>query len=304
MSLLPDKEPYVVPVDRPDWIDIELMARARDIGDFEVRRLLPDAKRRMVGPFVFFDHMGPKIFGPDQAMDVRPHPHIGLATVTFLFDGEIMHRDSLGSAQVIKPGEVNWMTAGRGIVHSERTPQDLRGKGSGLHGIQTWVALPKAHEETEPAFFNFAANQLPTVEGIGARVTMIAGEGWGARSPVAVFSETLYADIYLSAGTRIELPNVDERAIYVLDGGVRVRDRDFDANVFVVFTKGTEIVIEAIGDSHLIVVGGETMDGPRHIWWNLVSSSQDRIEEAKADWKAGRFPLIPGDDQEFIPLPE
>ncbi len=288
----------------PDWIDIELVPRARDLGDFEVRRLLPSAKRRMVGPFVFFDHMGPKVFEGNQAVDVRPHPHIGLATVTFLFDGEMMHRDSLGSAQVIKPGEVNWMTAGRGIVHSEHTPQDLRGKSSSLLGIQTWVALPKSHEETDPAFFNFAADQLPTIEGLGTRATIIAGEGWGATSPVSVFTETLYADIHLLAGARIELPNVEERAIYVLSGSVRIRDRDFDANAFVVLTKGREIVIEAMSASHLIVVGGEAMDGPRHIWWNLVSSSQDRIEQAKADWKAGRFPLIPGDDREFIPLPD
>ena len=287
-----------------EWIDIELVPRARDIGDFEVRRLLPSAKRRMVGPFVFFDHMGPKVFKAGEAVDVRPHPHIGLATVTFLFEGEMMHRDSLGSAQVIKPGEVNWMTAGRGIVHSERTPQELRGKGSGLHGIQTWIALPKSHEETDPAFFNFAADRLPVIEGIGTRATVIAGEGWGATSPVSVFTETLYADIHLAAGARIELPNVDERAIYVLEGALRVCDRDFDANAFVVMTKGAEIVIEAMADAHLIVVGGESMDGPRHIWWNLVSSSKDRIEEAKADWKAGRFPLIPGDDKEFIPLPD
>lgn len=287
-----------------DWIDTELVPRARDIGDFEVRRLLPSAQRRMVGPFVFFDHMGPKVFEAGQAVDVRPHPHIGLATVTFLFEGAMMHRDSLGSAQVIKPGEVNWMTAGRGIVHSERTPRELRGKGSSLHGIQTWIALPKSHEETDPAFFNFAADRLPTLEGIGTHVTVIAGEGWGATSPVSVFSETLYADIHLSAGARIDLPQVDERAIYVLSGSVRVRDRHFDANAFVVFSKNSEIVIEATADSHLIVVGGETMDGPRHIWWNLVSSSKDRIEQAKADWKAGRFPLIPGDDREFIPLPD
>jgi redox-sensitive bicupin YhaK (pirin superfamily) len=304
MSTLPDKDPYVPPIDQPDWIDIELVPRARDIGDFEVRRLLPYAKRRMVGPFVFFDHMGPVTFGADHAMDVRPHPHIGLATVTYLFEGEIMHRDSLGSEQVIKPGEVNWMTAGRGIVHSERTPVSLRGKGTSMHGLQTWVALPKSHEETEPAFFNFAADRLPKIEGIGTNVTVIAGEAWGETSPVKVFTETLYADIHLAAGARIDLPRVDERAIYVLKGSVRIRDRDFDANAFVVFAKGSEIVIEAMTDSHLVVVGGETMDGPRHIWWNLVSSSQDRIEQAKADWKGGRFPTIPGDDKEFIPLPE
>ena len=287
-----------------DWIDIELVPRARDLGDFEVRRLLPYAKRRMVGPFVFFDHMGPKLFEPDQAVDVRPHPHIGLATVTFLFDGEMMHRDSLGSAQVIKPGEVNWMTAGRGIVHSERTPDYLRGKRSRMHGIQTWVALPKSHEETEPAFFNFAADRLPKIEGPAVKATIIAGDAWGKTSPVKVFTETLYADIHLGGGARIELPRTDERAIYVIEGSVRIRDRDFGMNAFVVFAKGAEIVVEASADAHLVVVGGETMDGPRHIWWNLVSSSQDRIEAAKADWKAGRFPKIPGDDKEFIPLPD
>jgi redox-sensitive bicupin YhaK (pirin superfamily) len=199
---------------------------------------------------------------------------------------------------------VNWKTAGRGIVHSERTPTDLRGTGTSMHGIQTWVALPKSHEETEPAFFNFAADRLPKIEGAGTRVTVIAGEGWGKTSPVNVFSETLYVDVYLSAGARIDLPRVDERAIYVLEGSVRVRDRDFGQNAFVVFAKGADIVLEAKTDSHLVVVGGETMDGPRHIWWNLVSSSQDRIEQAKADWKAARFPTIPGDDKEFIPLPE
>jgi hypothetical protein len=304
MSTLPTNEPYVPPADQPDWIDIELVPRSRDLGDFEVRRLLPYAKRRMVGPFVFFDHMGPKVFEPDQAVDVRPHPHIGLATVTYLFGGEIMHRDSLGSAQVIKPGEVNWMTAGRGIVHSERTPDSLRGKRSELHGIQTWIALPKAHEEAEPAFFNFAADRLPKIEGIGTNVTVIAGEGWGETSPVQVFTETLYADIHLAAGARIDLPSADERAIYVLAGSVRVRDRDFGEHAFVVFAKGSEIVIEAMADSHFVVVGGEAMDGPRHIWWNLVSSSEDRIEAAKADWKAGRFPKVPGDEKEFIPLPD
>jgi redox-sensitive bicupin YhaK (pirin superfamily) len=173
-----------------------------------------------------------------------------------------------------------------------------------MHGLQTWVALPKSHEETEPAFLNFAADSLPKIEGVGTNVTVIAGEAWGETSPVKVFTETLYADIYLSAGTRIDLPRVDERAIYVLSGSVRVRERDFEANAFVVFAKGSEIVVEAMTDSHLVVVGGETMDGPRHIWWNLVSSSQDRIEQAKADWKGGRFPTIPGDDKEFIPLPD
>ena len=265
---------------------------------------MPYAKRRMVGPFVFFDHMGQKLFEPGQAVDVRPHPHIGLATVTFLFEGEMMHRDSLGSAQVIKPGEVNWMTAGRGIVHSERTPDYLRGIRSGMHGIQTWVALPKSHKKTEPAFFNFAADHLPKIEGRAVKATIIAGDAWGKISPVKVFTETLYADIHLGGGARIELPRTDERAIYVIEGSVRIRDRDFGANAFVVFAKGAEIVVEASADAHLVVVGGETMDGPRHIWWNLVSSSQDKIDAAKADWTAGRFPTIPGDDKEFIPLPD
>jgi redox-sensitive bicupin YhaK (pirin superfamily) len=304
MSSLPDKDTYIPRIDQSDWIDIELVPRARDLGDFEVRRLLPYAKRRMVGPFVFFDHMGPAVFEAGHAMDVRPHPHIGLATVTYLFDGEIMHRDSLGSEQVIRPGEVNWMTAGRGIVHSERTPDQLRGNQSTIHGIQTWVALPKAHEEAEPAFFNFAADRLPKIEGAGTKATIIAGEAWGGVSPVNVFSETLYADVFLTAGTRIDLPRVDERAIYLLAGKVRVRGREFGETVFAVFAKGAEIVLEAASDAHVLVVGGETMDGPRHILWNLVSSSQERIEQAKADWKGRRFPAIPGDDKEFIPLPD
>jgi redox-sensitive bicupin YhaK (pirin superfamily) len=282
-----------------------LTPRPRDIGAFEVRRVLPSARRRMVGPFIFFDQMGPKVFKPGDAVDVRPHPHIGLATVTYLFDGEIMHRDSLGSAQVIRPGAVNWMTAGRGIVHSERTPEDRRAGGEKLYGIQTWIALPKAHEEAPPAFVHHAADTLPKVADGGAQVVVIAGEAWGYRSPVAVFSETLYADVRLDAGARLQLPrDVDERAIYVLDGAVQVAGESFPSSTLAAFRKGDDVVIEAEAPCHLVVIGGATMDGPRHIWWNLVSSSQDRIEQAKLDWKNGRFPKVPGDETEFIPLPE
>jgi redox-sensitive bicupin YhaK (pirin superfamily) len=286
-------------------LETVIVPRTRDLGDgFQVRRALPSAQRRMVGPFVFFDQMGPTVIRAGTGLDVRPHPHIGLATVTYLFDGEILHRDSLGTVQPIRPDEVNWMTAGRGIVHSERTPPENRRTGSSLFGIQTWVALPKEHEETEPTFAHHGAADLPVVAGEGKRVRLIIGALYGARSPVRTFSEMFYADAVLDPGARLELPaDYEERALYVTEGRIEVDGAAYDAGQLLVFRPGDSVTIAAADRSRALLLGGEPMDGPRHIWWNLVSSSQERIEQAKADWKAGRFAPVPG-ETEFIPLPE
>jgi redox-sensitive bicupin YhaK (pirin superfamily) len=248
--------------------------------------------------------MGPAALAAGRGIDVRPHPHIGLATITYLFEGEIMHRDSLGSEQVIRPGEVNWMTAGHGIVHSERTPPELRTAGSVLFGIQAWVALPRADEETEPAFTHHPASDMPLVEGDGARVHLLVGELYGRRSPVRAFSPMFYADASLRAGARLVLPaDHEERAIHVAAGRVRVADETFGSGQLLAFRAGDEIVVTADGASRILLLGGAPLDGPRHVWWNFVSSSQERIEQAKADWKAGRFPPVPY-ETEFIPLPD
>jgi len=284
-------------------LETVIVPRARDIGGFEVRRALPAAERRMVGPFVFWDQMGPATLAPGKGIDVRPHPHIGLATVTYLFAGEILHRDSLGSTQAIRPGAVNWMTAGRGIVHSERTPDALRPAGGPLFGIQSWVALPKAHEDTPPAFVHHAAEALPVIEGEGKRVRVIAGAIYGVRSPVATLSETVYADVALDAGARLPLPpEHEERALYLVSGAVDIAGDRFEAGRLLVFRPGDAITVLAGEATRLFILGGEPMDGPRHVWWNFVASSRERIEAAKADWAAGRFAPVPGDD-EFIPLP-
>jgi redox-sensitive bicupin YhaK (pirin superfamily) len=259
----------------------------------------------MVGPFIFWDQMGPARFPSGEGLDVRPHPHIGLATLTYLFDGEIMHRDSLGTAQPIRPGEVNWMTAGRGIVHSERTDPALREDGASMFGIQAWVALPKQHEETVPGFVHLGSDELPTIEGEGKRVRVIAGTLWGATSPVPSYSEMIYADAVLEAGAWLPIPaEHEERAIYVAEGTVSIADDRFEAGRLLILHPGDGVTVEAVGHARVLVLGGEPMDGPRFIWWNFVSSSQDRIEAAKADWKAGRFAVVPGDEAEFTPLPE
>jgi redox-sensitive bicupin YhaK (pirin superfamily) len=282
--------------------DVVIVPRSHDIGGFEVRRALPSAQRRMVGPFVFYDQMGPATFGPGKGLDVRPHPHIGLATVTYLFEGEILHRDSLGSLQPIRPGDVNWMTAGRGIAHSERSPQP-RTAGGPLAGIQAWVALPKRHEETEPAFAHHPAASLPASEGEGVALRLIAGAGFGMRAPVEVFSDMFYADAVMRPGARLTLPvEHEERAIYVVTGRVDIAGQGFTAGQLLVFRAGDAIDLRAEGPARVMLLGGEPMDGPRHLWWNFVSSSKDRIEQAKSDWKSGRFAPVP-DDAEFIPLP-
>ncbi|HWT02539.1 MAG TPA: pirin family protein [Pyrinomonadaceae bacterium] len=293
----------------PPSLETLVVTRVRDLVDgFKVRRVLPSARRRMVGPFIFLDQMGPEILAQGRGLDVAPHPHIGLATVTYLFTGELLHRDSLGTVQLIRPGEVNWMTAGRGIAHSERTPRETRLNGSSLFGIQSWVALPRRDEESGPAFAHHGAEELPVVEDKGARVRLIAGSLYGARSPVETLSEMFYADVTLERGARLPVPSGhEERAAYVVEGSIEL-SRDggtFDAGQLLVFKPGEELTLAAPESSgaRLMLLGGEPMDGPRHIWWNFVSSSGERIEQAKADWKAGRFAPVP-EETEFIPLPE
>ena len=304
MSWQPAHEPKSQAESIPRALEMVVTPRVRDIGGFEVRRTLPTARRRMVGPFVFFDQMGPAALRAGTGLDVRPHPHIGLATVTYLFEGEIVHRDSLGTVQTIRPGEVNWMTAGRGIAHSERTGPELRARGSRLAGIQSWVALPKAVEETEPGFAHHGHEALPLVEGEGTRVRLIAGSLSGARSPVKTFSAMFYADVELAAGARLPVPTEhEERAAYLVDGEVDLADDSFAPGQLLVFRPGEAVTLSAASPARLLLLGGAPMDGPRHIWWNFVSSSKERIEQAKADWKAGRFAAVAG-DPEFIPLPE
>ncbi len=287
-----------------DPVETVVTPVAHDIGGLEVRRTLPSAARRMVGPFVFCDRMGPAVFDAGQAIDVRPHPHIGLATITWLLRGEILHRDSLGSVQPIRPGEVNWMTAGAGIVHSERSPDHERRGGAELFGMQTWVALPRSHEETAPSFQHYSADRIPRVEGEGTAVRLVVGAAWGARSPVATQWDTLYADATLDAGAVLELPReTEERAVCVLDGRVEIAGTAIEPGDMAVLRPGGAPVVRAEGRARIMVLGGATMDGRRHIWWNFVSSSRERIEQAKADWREGRFDPVPG-ETEFIPLPE
>jgi redox-sensitive bicupin YhaK (pirin superfamily) len=286
-------------------IDLVITPRSRDLGEgFMVRRILPYAKRRHVGPFVFLDHMGPADFPPGHGLDVRPHPHIGLATVTYLFEGEIMHRDSLGVTQPIRPGDVNWMVAGRGIVHSERTRDELRRSGSALHGIQSWLALPQTHEETAPDFRHHPAASLPEMEQSGARMRLIAGAAFGAVSPVQTFAPMFYLDVVLDDEAVLPLPGeYEERAVYVAIGMVVLDGERYEAGSMLVLKPGSQPRIIAQGPARLMLLGGAPLDGERYLWWNFVSSSKDRIEQAKTDWKSGRFTMVPG-DPEFILLPE
>jgi redox-sensitive bicupin YhaK (pirin superfamily) len=287
-----------------DPIALVIEARPRDLGGFGVRRALPSGGRRMVGPFIFFDHIGPSEMPPGQGIDVRPHPHIALATVTYLFAGEMDHRDSLGSHQTIKPGDVNWMLAGRGIVHSERTGDQARRRGGPLHGIQSWVALPIADEENAPRFDHHPAATLPQIERPGAALRVVAGTAYGARSPVAVCSPTLYVAATLEAGATLPLPDEHpERAIYVLEGELACGARRLAPGAMAVFHAGAAEV-RALAPTRFVLIGGAPLDGERQIWWNFVASSAERIERAKSDWKEGRFGVVPGDEREFIPLPE
>lgn len=288
-----------------ELVSLVIEPRARDVGGFDVRRVLPYMRRRSVGPFIFFDHMGPVDFPPGQGIDVRPHPHIGLATVTYLFEGEIFHRDSLGVEQAIQPGAVNWMVAGRGIVHSERTAPAERARSGRLNGIQSWVALPLSHEESEPSFRHHPAESLPVIEGEGVRMCLIAGAAYGKRSPVETPSEMFYLDARLSDGAELLLPDeYEERAIYVAEGEVQLSDGSrVHEGTMAVFHPSVEVALSVSEKSRVMLLGGAPLDGKRHLWWNFVASTPERLEQAKADWKDGRFEKVPGDD-EFIPLPE
>ncbi len=286
-------------------LDLVIEQKRRSIGSFEVGRVLPSVGRRMVGPFVFFDHMGPVDFaaGIPRSVDVRPHPHIGLSTVTYLFDGDIMHRDSVGSEQEIHPGEVNWMTAGRGITHSERFERARR-EGGRLHGIQAWVALPAADEETAPTFNHHGAEDLPLLEGAGAKGSLIAGTAYGLRADVETHSPLFYAHWNLDDGAIAEVPTGDpERAAYVASGAIELEGETYRTGQMLVLKPGGAVALKAVGPAVLMLLGGEPL-GPRFIDWNFVSSSKERIEQAKADWRAGRMKLPDLDNQEFVPLPE
>jgi len=305
MSFFPGKDPVAGETYACDAIDHVIVPRTVDLGDFAVRRALPSARTRMVGPFIFFDHFGPAEFRAGNGLDVRPHPHIGLATVTYLFDGEIMHRDSLGTAVAIRPGEVNWMTAGRGIVHSERTPPDRRVEHEPIHGLQMWVALPAAKEEMEATFAHHDVAEFPIIKDNGKNVRVVVGSLYGANSPVPTVHETIFGDVHLRAGSKVPLdPSHEERAIYIIGGTVTISGETFEAGRLLVFKPDDAITIAGANDTHFVILGGAAMDGPRHIWWNFVSSRKDRIEQAKAEWKAGHFGKVPGDEIEFIPLPE
>jgi redox-sensitive bicupin YhaK (pirin superfamily) len=305
MSFFPAKDPILGDAPSTDAIAQVIVPRTVDLGDFQVHRVLPSSRQRMVGPFIFFDHMGPAIFRTGDGVDVRPHPHIGLSTVTYLFDGEIVHRDSLGSALPIRPGAVNLMTAGRGIVHSERTAADHRDGGEPLHGLQLWVALPAKDEEMTPAFAHTPAADIPELRDNGLTLRVIAGSMQGLASPVATTWETIFAEAHLKAGTTLPISaEHEERALYVVSGEIEIGGDRHGGERLLLLKPGTRIDATAVSDAHAILVGGAAMDGPRHIWWNFVSSRKDRIEAAKADWKAGRFDPVPVDSKEFIPLPE
>jgi redox-sensitive bicupin YhaK (pirin superfamily) len=275
--------------------------RERDLGGFSVRRVLPSSDRRMVGPFIFFDEMGPAQFPPGSGVDVRPHPHIGLSTVTYLFEGEIVHRDSLGVVQPIRPGAVNLMTAGRGVVHSERSDPRLRTAGSRLHGIQTWLALPDSQQEIDPAFEHHPETALPSAEIDGVRVRVILGGAFGVRSPVRSVLSTLYLEVRIPAGAELELPRAAELAAYLVDGSVEIGDCTLAPHTMGVVDEPGRALLRAARASHVMLIGGDPV-GERHVWWNFVSSSRERIEQAKRDWANGAFPSVPG-ETEFIPLP-
>ena len=305
MSWQPTEDPILGDAQSCDALELVIVPRTRDIGDgFMVRRALPHGKRQMVGPFIFFDHFGPMQFIAGHGMDVRPHPHIGLATVTYLFDGSIMHRDSEGNVREIQPGAMNLMTAGRGIAHSERTPDVQRANGQKMLGLQSWIALPKGSEEIAPSFQHYAADSLPIVQDKGFTARIIAGSAFGAASPVAMVSPWFYAEVSALAGTSVPLdPDHEERAIYVVDGEIEIAGDRHEGPKLLIFRPGDAITVRAIRNTRMMLLGGDALEGPRHLWWNFVSSSKERIEQAKQDWKTGRFAHVP-EEHEFIPLPE
>jgi redox-sensitive bicupin YhaK (pirin superfamily) len=302
MPELPEEPSF--PGEAGSAVEVIVEPRARDLGGFEVRRALPSLRRRSVGPFVFLDRMGPATFGAGAGLDVRPHPHIGLATVTYLLEGELLHRDSLGNVQVIRPGAVNWMTSGSGIAHSERTPPGARAGGGTLSGVQAWVALPRGDEETAPGFAHTGGEELPVLEDGGARLRVVVGALHGARSPVRVFSPTLLVDARLEAGARLTVPaEHEERAAFVVEGTLEESGAPIAAGQLAVLRPRAAALLRATTPARLLLLGGDALAEPRHIWWNVVSSSRERIEQAAADWAAGRFAPVPG-ETELIPLPE
>ena len=303
MSRFDDQDPQCnIHDDR--GVALSIIPRTSDIGNFEVHRALPSRQQRMVGPFIFWDQMGPGEFLTGQGLDVRPHPHIGLSTITYLFDGEIMHRDSLGVKQRITPGDINLMTAGSGIVHSERTDFAIRNQQNRLFGIQSWLALPKDQEERAPAFKHIPKDQLPFFNEDGMSARLICGSYKGESAPTQPFYECIYMDIHLDDGAKFHIPcDYEERALYALSGQMKIDDIDYPAGELLVLHPGHELTIQAIDKVRVMLLGGAPMDGPRHIWWNFVSSSKDRIEQAKRDWKDNKFANVPNED-EFIPLPE
>lgn len=305
MSWLPTNDPALGDPKSCDALELVIVPRVRDLGDgFAVRRALPHGRRQMVGPFIFFDHFGPIQFVSGKGMDVRPHPHIGLATVTYLFDGSIMHRDSEGHIQEIQPGAMNLMTAGSGIAHSERTPDAQRAGGQTMLGLQSWIALPKGKEEIAPTFQHYGADSLPTLHDKGLRARVIAGSSFGATSPVEMVSPWFYVEVALEAGMSVPLDaDHEERAIYLVDGEVEIAGDRHQAPQLLVFRPGDRITVRATQPARMMFLGGEALEGPRHIWWNFVSSSKERIDQAKEDWKTGRFAPVPN-EHEFIPLPE
>jgi hypothetical protein len=305
MSFFPGKDPAAGDKFACEALELVVVPRSVDLDDFAVRRALPHSTRRTVGPYVFFDHFGPAEFRSGKGLDVRPHPHIGLSTLTYLYDGEIIHRDTLGVNAAIHPGEVNWMTAGRGIVHSERTAPERRVDGEPLHGLQLWIGMMSKDEEIDPGFAHLGGDELPVINGEGKAVRVVAGKMFGAASSLKTTSETIFADISLEAGAAMPLdPDYEERAIYVSSGEIDIAGDRFDTGRLLIFRPGDRITVNAIKPSRIAVVGGAPLDGPRYVWWNFVSSRKERIEQAKDEWKQGRFGKISGDEIEFIPLPE
>ncbi|MEI2805655.1 pirin family protein [Albidovulum sp.] len=311
MSWNPALEPGCPDEIGVDAIETLIIPRARDIGGFEVRRALPAPKRQMVGPFIFFDQAGPAEFLTGQGIDVRPHPHIGLGTVTYLYQGDFHHRDSIGSDRIIRPGALNWMVAGKGVTHSERTSSAARQGPHSLFGIQTWVALPEDREDMEPTFEHHAKDSLPEIEAEGVTARLILGNAYGERAPAILYSETFYLDVILDPGARFPLPDDHEdRGLYITQGSVRIAGQEFEAGRMMVFRPGDRITVQAgEAGARLMALGGATLNGPRYIWWNFVASSRDRIEAAKQDWRTadwgkGLFDLPAGDRTEHIPAPE
>lgn len=303
MSQLHDESDDCEAMEKPcDGIELVLKAGVKDLGGFSVRRTLPSRHQRKVGPWIFFDHAGPAQFDPGEGVDVRPHPHINLATVTYMFEGEFLHRDSICSVQVIKPGDINLMVAGKGIVHSERTPPELREAGHTLHALQLWLALPEADEEVDPAFYHYPAAELPTTEVDGVKLRVMMGSAYGLTSPVKTFAETLYVEAHLKKGQSLTLAAAEERAIYLAKGSVTLNGTDLEEFSMAVLTTDDQLAVTATTDTRLALIGGERLS-ERFIDWNFASSSKERIQKARQDWKEGRFDTVPEDEEEFIPLP-